>query len=286
MKFTWKDDGKRLFLVTLGSLLFAFNMKSFVKAGNMLPGGIAGITVLVQQIALKFFDLQLPYSVTNLILNLGPIFLGVKFIGKKFTLYSCYMIVLSSILTDILPVQPIVYDWPLIAVFGGLLNGFAISLCLMGKASSGGLDFVSIYLSNKKNIDAFNYILILNAMILLVAGYLFDWSRALYSIIFQFSSTQVVHMMYQKHRQHTLLIITDHPTEVYQCISSCTNHGATIFQGTGSYENKQRYMVYSVVSSDEVKTVLKSVKKIDPSAFINSLRTDSITGRFLVRAED
>ncbi len=286
MKFTWKDDGKRLFLVTLGAVLFAFNMKSFVKAGNMLPGGIAGITVLVQQVALKFFNLQLPYSVTNLILNLGPIFLGIKFIGKKFTLYSCYMIVLSSILTDVLPVQPIVYDWPLVAVFGGLLNGFAISLCLMGKASSGGLDFVSIYLSNKKNIDAFNYILMLNAIILLIAGCVFDWSRALYSIIFQFSSTQVVHMMYQKHRQHTLLIITDHPTEVYRCISDCTNHGATIFQGTGSYENKQRYMVYSVVSSDEVKIVLKSVKKIDPSAFINSLRTDSITGRFLVRAED
>ena len=57
------------------------------------------------------------------------------------------MIVVSSILTDVLPVQPITYDELLVAVFGGLINGFAIGLCLMGKASSGGLDIVAVYLS-------------------------------------------------------------------------------------------------------------------------------------------
>lgn len=286
MKFTWKDDGKRMLLVGLGAVLFAFNMKSFVRAGDMLPGGIAGITVLIQQVGLKFFGLDIPYSVANLILNLVPIIIGIKFIGKKFTLYSCVMIVLSSVLTDILPVQAITYDYLLIAVFGGLLNGFAISLCLMGKASSGGLDFVAIYLSNKKNIDAWNYILVLNAVILVVAGFLFGWRRALYSIIFQFTSTQVVHAMYQKHRQHTLLIITNHPEEVYSTISQCTNHGATVFRGTGSYRQSDRDMVYSVVSSDEVKMVLKNVKEADPQAFINALRTDYITGRFMTKPED
>lgn len=286
MKFTLKDDGKRFLLVTLGAILFAFNLKSFVRAGNMLPGGIAGITVLLQQMAIKFLGFEIPYSITNLLLNLGPIILGIKFIGKKFTLYSCYMIVLSSILTDIMPVQPITYDWPLIAIFGGLLNGFSISLCLMGKASSGGLDFVTIYLSNKKNIDAWNYILMLNGIIIMTAGYLFGWNRALYSIIFQFTSTQVVHMLYRKHRQHTLLIITDHPKEVYEKIAECTHHGATVFQGTGSYEQKERYMVYSVVSSDEVKMVLRNVKEADPAAFINSLQTDAVAGRFLVKSED
>lgn len=286
MKFTLRDDGKRIILVGLGAMLFAFNMKSFVKAGNLLPGGIAGITVLIQQIVLGFCGVALPYSLVNLLLNLGPILVGIKFIGKKFTLYSCMMIVLSSILTDVLPVQPITYEWPLISIFGGLLNGFAISLCLMAKASSGGLDFITIFLSNRKNIDAWNYILMLNGCIILTAGFLFGWDRALYSIIFQFTSTQVVHTMYRKHRQHTLLIITNHPREVYETISACTNHGATVFKGVGSYENEERDMVYSVVSSDEVKMVLKNVREADPKAFINSLQTDSVVGRFMVRQED
>ena len=286
MKFTFKEDGKRIVLVSLGAVLYAFNLKSFVQAGNMLPGGLSGITVLIQQISVAFFDVILPYSVVNLLLNLIPVLIGIKFIGKKFTLYSCYMIFLSSILTDVIPVTPITYDWPLIAVFGGLLNGFAISLCLMAKASSGGLDFITIYLANKKNIDTWNYVLILNGLIISIAGFLFGWDRALYSIIYQFASTQIVHMMYRKHRQHTLLIITNHPREVYETIDACTHHGATVFKGTGSYENEERDMVYSVVSSDEVKMVLKNVREADPTAFINTIQTDVVEGRFRIRKED
>ena len=286
MKFTLRDDGKRLFLVCLGALIFTFNMKSFVRAGNLLPGGIAGITVLIQQIGNEYFHVSIPYSVGNLLLNSVPVFIGIRFVGKKFTLYSCLMIVVSSILTDVLPVQPITYDELLVAVFGGLINGFAIGLCLMGKASSGGLDIVAVYLSRRWNIDAWNYTLMLNAVILATAGLIFGWDRALYSIIFQFTSTQVVHAMYQKHRQHTLLIITNHSREVYTTISQCTSHGATVFRGIGSYDGQERDMVYSVVSSDEVKMVLKNVREVDPAAFINTLRTDYMTGRFIQKKED
>ena len=286
MKFTLRDDGKRLFLVCLGALIFSFNMKSFVRAGNLLPGGIAGITVLIQQIGNEYFHVSIPYSVGNLLLNSIPIFIGIRFVGKKFTLYSCLMIVVSSILTDVLPVQPITYDELLVAVFGGLINGFAIGLCLMGKASSGGLDIVAVYLSRRWNIDAWNYTLMLNAVILATAGLIFGWDRALYSIIFQFTSTQVVYAMYQKHRQHTLLIITNHSREVYTTISQCTSHGATVFRGIGSYDGQERDMVYSVVSSDEVKMVLKNVREVDPAAFINTLRTDYMTGRFIQKKED
>ena len=286
MKFTLRDDGKRLFLVCLGALIFSFNMKSFVRAGNLLPGGIAGITVLIQQIGNEYFHVSIPYSVGNLLLNSIPIFIGIRFVGKKFTLYSCLMIVVSSILTDVLPVQPITYDELLVAVFGGLINGFAIGLCLMGVAISGGLDIVAVYLSRRWNIDAWNYTLMLNAVILATAGLIFGWDRALYSIIFQFTSTQVVHAMYQKHRQHTLLIITNHSREVYTTISQCTSHGATVFRGIGSYDGQERDMVYSVVSSDEVKMVLKNVREVDPAAFINTLRTDYMTGRFIQKKED
>ena len=83
MKFTLRDDGKRLFLVCLGALIFSFNMKSFVRAGNLLPGGIAGITVLIQQIGNEYFHVSIPYSVGNLLLNSIPIFYRNPFCGKE-----------------------------------------------------------------------------------------------------------------------------------------------------------------------------------------------------------
>ena len=70
--------------------------------------------------------------------------------GKKFTLYSCLCIVLTSVLTDLIPGIAITSDVLLISIFGGIINGFAISLCLLTGSTTGGTDFISIYLSEKK----------------------------------------------------------------------------------------------------------------------------------------
>ena len=93
--------------------------------------------------------MEIPYTLINVILNAIPVFIGLKFIGVKFTMSSCVVIVLSSILTDLIPSQPITYDPLLISIFGGLINGFVVSLCLIGNTSSGGTDFIAIYFSEK-----------------------------------------------------------------------------------------------------------------------------------------
>ena len=80
-----------------------------------------------------------------------PVYIGFRFIGKKFTMYSCLMIFLSSALTDILPGYVITYDTLLIGIFGGLINGLVISLCLAVNATTGGTDFIAIFLSDRTN---------------------------------------------------------------------------------------------------------------------------------------
>ena len=51
-----------------------------------------------------------PFSVINFILNAVPVVISFKFIGKKFTGYSCLMIVVSGILTDMVPAWPVTED--------------------------------------------------------------------------------------------------------------------------------------------------------------------------------
>ena len=45
-------------------------------------------------------------------------------------------------------------------------------------------------------------------------------------------------------------------------------------------------MVYSVVSSDELRHVLAEVRRIDDHAFVNILKTDQFAGRFYHRPTD
>ena len=203
-----KIELKRYSCAVIAAVLFAVNIKTFVKAGGLYPGGFNGLTLLIQGIFQEFAGMEIPYTLINVILNAIPVFIGLKFIGVKFTMSSCVVIVLSSILTDLIPSQPITYDPLLISIFGGLINGFVVSLCLIGNTSSGGTDFIAIYFSEKNGQDIWNYILCGNAVILVVAGLLFGWDKALYSIIFQFTSTQVVQMLHQRYKKHTLFILS------------------------------------------------------------------------------
>ncbi len=227
-----------------------------------------------------------PFTAINLALNAVPIVISYKFIGKKFTLYSCLMIVLAGLLTDIMPAYQFTSDILLIAVFGGLINGVAISICLFARATSGGTDFISIFLSEKFGIDAWNYILIGNVVIILCAGYLFGWDKALYSIIYQFSSTQVLNTLYKRYQKQTLFIVTEKPDEVYEEIRDITNHDATLIKGIGCYQNRECNILYSVIGRDEVRKVLNTVRRVDSAAFINMIRTENLSGKFYKKPND
>ncbi len=177
-------------------------------------------------------------------------------------------------------------DILLVSVFGGILNAFSISLCLYANATSGGTDFIAIFFSEKYGIETWNYIFAGNCIILLIAGYLFGWEEALYSIIFQYTSTQVLHFLYKRYQKQTLLIITSKPDEIYQEIRENTNHDATLFKGIGCYKKQECNMLYSVVGRDEIKSVIKKTKEIDKNAFINTMNTQQLTGRFYQRPND
>ena len=276
----------RIFVVSFASVVMAFNIKTFVHTGGLLPGGASGLTLLIQEIFIKYLGVTLPYTLINLLINAFPIYIGFKFIGKKFTLLSCWCIILTSVLADMIPAYTITRDILLISIFGGLINGSAISLCLLMDATSGGTDFVGIYLSEKRGVDSFSVTLMINAAILAMAGLLFSWDKALYSIIFQFASTVIVRLLYRKYQQATLFIVTNKPKEVCDAIREVSNHGATVLEGEGSYEHCERNVVYSVVSSSESSRVVKAVKDADKAAFVNVLKTERVIGRFYQRPTD
>ena len=280
MKFDPKKDMKRILVIIVASFVMALNIKTFVRTGGLYPGGATGLTILIQSIGTKYFNVEVPYTVVNLLLNAFPVYIGFRFIGKKFTLFSLLTIVLTSTLTDILPYYPVTYDTLLISIFGGIINGAAISLVLSVDATTGGTDFIGIYLSQKKGVDSWNMVLAINACIIGVAGILFGWDKALYSIIYQYVSTQMLQTLYQKFQKTTLFIVTNKPNLVCQMIKEITNHGATIIEGEGSYEHKERSVVYSVVSRGETEKVIHTIRQVDKKAFINTIKTDQVAGRF------
>lgn len=279
-------DIRRILMCFIAGIIMSANINTFVHTGNLLPGGFAGVTILIQNVFSKFLKISIPYGPVYILLNLGPAILGYLKIGKKFTIYSGVTILTVAFFTDILPSHAITYDVLLISVFGGIINGLAVSLCLFAGATSGGTDFISIFISEKFNVDAWNYILIFNAVVLALDGALFGWSKALYSIIFQFVSTQIINTLYKRYKKNTLFIVTDHPQEIADIIYSETRHGATMLDVTGTYQDTPKKMLYSVISTEELNRVLNEISGIDENAFINVMRTEQVEGHFHMQPKD
>ena len=286
---------KRLVLVLAGAVLMALNINTFVSEGALIPGGFTGLALLIQKICLNYGSFHIPFSILLFVLNSVPAVICFRFIGKKFTAYSCLMILVCGLLTDWMPQAKItlmiinaiqLHDTLLSAVFGGIFNAVATVLCLYADASSGGTDFIAIIISEKFRTDSWNYIFAGNCVILVIAGCLFSLDKALYSIIFQFATTVSLTVLYKGYQQKTLLIITNKPDEIYELIRKMTNHGATSFEGIGKYEKTKRVLLYSVVASNEVDSLIKAIKEIDFAAFINVIKTEQLNGHFYIRPKD
>ena len=281
-----KHDIRRIILCIAAGILMSVNLRTFVRTGGLFPGGISGLTVMIQDCFDKFKGIEIPYGRLYLLLNIPPVWIGMKKVGKKFTLYSLLTILTVTVFTEIIPSHALTYDTLLVSVFGGIINGAATALTLAAGASSGGMDFVAVYLSERFGIEGYSVVLGFNAVLLSIAGLLFGWDRALYSIIFQYATTQVINMLNNRYKKNTLLIVTDHPNEIVKRLNECVRHGATEIRVVGAYEETPRTMIYSVISTPELKTVLKYLKETDPEAFINVIRTERVTGRFYMKPND
>ena len=300
---TIRTELARYAVLAIASFLMAVDYRTFVEWGALYPGGAAGLAMLVQRVGqdvCNFFGwgVTVPFGPINLVLNAIPVWIGFKYIGKRFTLQSLYVIFLSGFLADIVPVDAITSFIPpddlmrlktdpfVTSLFGGIVFGFSIALCLRWNATSGGTDFIAIYLSEKKGRETWNIILALNASILLAGGFKFGWTGALYSIVFQFVYLQVIHLMYRTYQHQTLLIVTTEPEKICKAIYRLSHHGATVINAKGGFKGEEKSVVMSVVAADDTPRIYTLCKSIDGDAFIDTVSTSRVIGRFYLRPRD
>ena len=279
----WKREAKAAVMVTVSAICMAFNINTFVNAVGLYPGGFNGIALLVQRVGDSFWHVSLAFSLVSYPLNILALMISFRDLGKRFIIYTCLSVGLCGLLTDIIPAFAVTSDVLLGSVFGGIINGVCISMAMLAGGSTGGLDILANVYGHRLNRDPWNITLAANCVIMAAAGLLFGWDKALYSIIFQYASTQVIHLLYRKYQKATLFIISQQYEKIYQLIMEQTNHSATVLDGTGCYTNQEKKMIYSVVSGQEVKSLVRSIRRTDPAAFINIVKTTELDGRFIYK---
>ena len=108
----------------------------------------------------------------------------------------------------------------------------------------------------------------------------------MYSIVYQYVSTQTLHLMYRDYQQETLFIVTSKAQEICDAIFNTCHHGASILETEGSHDHQHLKLVYSVVSGADAKKAIHVAQEIDSCAFINSMHTTELRGNFYLKPKD
>ncbi|NBH34732.1 YitT family protein [Clostridiaceae bacterium] len=280
----WKHHVVVRRLITLGAVfasafLQAYAIQVFVRPANLLSGGFTGVAILFDAIA-GVYGRSFSISLGMLVLNIPVALLCCKSISTWFTFFSLLQVFLASFFLEVFHFSPMFDDLMLNVVFGGFAYGMCIVVALRGNASTGGTDFIALFVSNKTGRSIWEYVFVGNVMILCIFGYISGWQYAGYSIIFQFVSTKTISAFHHRYERVTLQVTTTKAEEVIQEYVSKYRHGISCVEAMGGYSKKKMYLLHTVVSSYEAAEIVRLMHSKDPNIIVNILKTENFFGGF------
>ena len=269
-----------LFCVVLASMSQAYIIQVFIQPANLLSSGFTGVAILIEKITSTYFHFSFSTSLGMIVLNVPVAILCYKSISPRFTFFSLLEVFLASFFLRTCQFQPLFDDILLNITFGGFAYGLMTVLVLRGNASTGGTDFVALYISNKKGKSIWSYVFIFNSIILLIFGFMFGWIHAGYSILFQFISTRTIDSFYHRYERVTLQITTKKAQEVMDKYIKNYRHGISCVEAIGGYSHEKMYLLHTVVSSYEVLDIVELMKTVDSHIIVNVVKTENFYGGF------
>ncbi|WP_294578940.1 YitT family protein [uncultured Thomasclavelia sp.] len=265
--------------VIISALVMAFATKNLVRPAGTISGGFMGIALMADMIA-ELLGGSLPTSIGLLCLNIPVALFCAKKISTRFVFFSLLQVGLTSFFLALMPRVELFDDTILNVIFGGFLFGSSIAIALKGNASSGGTDFIALYVSNKSGREIWDQVFVFNACMLIIFGFIFSFEAAGYSILFQFISTKTVSTFHTRYKRVMLHIYTKHKDEIIDAYCKKFHHGITALDGIGGYSKTPVSLLTAIVSSYEVDDVIFAMKEIDPQVIINVSKSEKYVGRF------
>lgn len=257
-------------LVVAGALVQAVGLRLFLVPAELASGGISGISQLINHYT------GWPIGLMVFIGNLPLFILGWRFLGgSRFTIRTLVAVAAYSFFVDALlwlpffPKAGITNDLVLNSLYGAVISGIGYGLVYRGQGTSGGSDILARILNRWRGISMTQSYLMTDTLVILAAGFVFGWQKALYAIITLYVSGLVVDTtMEGTSTVRSALIVTDLCKEISVRILDEMERGVTILEGTGAYTGEPRPVLYCVVTRSEVQQLKTIVHEMDPKAFM------------------
>lgn len=275
---------KNYLLCITGAIMFALSVNLFIIPAQIYNGGMVGIAQLLRDAIQYVFKFEFGFDIAgivNLFLNIPLlVFAWFKF-SHSFVRYTLVTIVTQAICFTLIPVlnQPIVDDVFISIIIAAVLGAFGASLSYRAKGSSGGLDVIGFYLSQKKKGSLGSLYLMVNCSIYLVCLIVYNAQTALYSLVYSFIFSFCLDKFHEHNIEVSVMVYTKNK-DIKREIIEVIHRGVTYWDGYGAYTGSQMDVFVTIVAQSEVVVLKQLIRKHDPNAFIIVTKNLKVDGGF------
>lgn len=274
-------EAKRIFIVILGALLNAIALNLFLIGANVYASGFTGVAQLLSTVFTDVLNIHgISTGIILFILNIPVAILGWLKVGKGFTIYSFFSVVCTTIFLELIPILRLSNDIMLNAVFGGVIGGIGVGITLKWGASTGGSDIIAMVMSRVKDKPIGSYLMLINGLIIVLAGIINEPENALYTLLALYVSTRVIDGIHTRHEKVTAMIVTRMADELQKEIHNTMTRGITILPARGAYTKEDKDMMVLVITRYELYDLERIINEVDPNAFTNVVQTTGVFGFF------
>ncbi|MBG9980298.1 YitT family protein [Facklamia sp. DSM 111018] len=262
-------------MVTLGCIVYAAGVNSFVLPNHFGNGGVAGIAIIF------YYLKEIPTGTTNLIVNAIILAIGYRFLDMRTLVFTIYaMLVTSWALNTVFPPIFISDNILISAMAGGIVMGIGLGMIIKGHGSSAGTDIIAMILKKYTGLNFATGTFILNMSIVLASSFVIGAENTFATIFMKFLTSKALELVTVGFSQRkSMMIITENPEPIAKMIIESIDRGITVFKAYGYYSRAEREVLYIVVSRPQVIKIERMISAIDSNAFITVTDVQEVIGQ-------
>ncbi len=251
--------------ILAGAAVAGFGVNYFTIANGLGEGGFTGIAILLKY----WFDWS--PGITSIVLNLPLFILGWVYLGKRAMGYTIWGTVCFSFFLWLFEDfgSPIEDDLLLASLYAGVTVGLGLGIIFRFGGTTGGVDILA-RLANKyfgwsigRTMFTFDFFVIAASLFYL------GRERAMYTLILVFVAARVIDLVQEGlYSAKAAMIISNRPQEISRLILEQMDRGTTLLKGKGGYTQKEKEVLYVVVSRPELVHLKGIIQQVDPHAFV------------------
>ncbi len=251
-------------MVLIGGCITAVGLQFFLLPNHLLDGGVTGVSIIAAHVS------GLPLGLLLLLLNIPFVVLGYKKFGKEFAVLSVVGITTLALLTFV-HVSHGFTDIPMLAsVFGGMIVGLGVGLVVRYGGILDGSDTIAVLIDRVTVFSVSEAIMTINSVIIMLAGFVFGWEEAMYSLIAYFVAHKAIDVVVEGlNEDRCMWVVSMQVRDIGNIVNQMIKEPVTYFkESTPGDKNEPHGIMLAVISRFDEQKLKSAIRAVDRHAYV------------------